>query len=129
VPFEIVDPRHPSPQSLGLNCARLRKSGVLVLHRDTVEKAGVNGSAVLLLDKSTQRLALRAPREEEADLCIRPRVEKWAAKAGGVAYSVRAALTRGGWGIGKTARYHGNKTVVIRDDGMLVVLLEGGKQK
>ena len=129
MPFEIVDPRHPSPQSLGLNCARLRKSGVLVLHRDTIEKAGIDGSAVLLMDKPTQRLALRAPQDDETDLSIRPRAEKWAAKAGGVAYSVRAALTRGGWGVGKSARYHGNKVVVIRDDGMLVVLLEGGKQK
>lgn len=129
MPFEIVDPRRPIRQTIGPNRAKLRKSGTLVLHRDTLAAAGINGSAVLLVDKSTQRLALRAPQDGEVDLAIEQRTDKGAARTDGVAYQVRAALHRGGWGVGKAARYHGLKTVVVRDDGMVVVLLEGGKQK
>lgn len=99
------------------------------MHCDTVAEVGIDGSAVLLVDKATQRIALRAPQDGEADLAIQQRTDKTAAKAGGVAYLVRAALQRGGWGVGKAARYYGLKTVVTRDDDMLIVLLEGGKQK
>ena len=129
MPFEIVDPRRSIRQTIGPDRAKLRKSGTLVLHCDTVAGAGINGSAVLLVDRATQRVALRAPQDGEADLVIQQRADKAAAKVGGVAYLVRAALQRGGWGVGKAAKYYGLKTVVTRDDGMLVVILEGGKQR
>lgn len=127
LPFEICPPRRSTKQALAENTAKLRRSGVLVVHRDTLHLVGVDGQAVVLVDKATRRLALRKPADGEGKLAIKPRADKTAEKAGAVAFAVGFALKQQSWATGKSARFHGFKRVVCRNDGLAIVLLEGEK--
>jgi len=58
-----VDPIPPGHFSIG-------KGGTLRCHSADLRKARITDKAVVLLDASTSRIALRAPCEEEADIAI-----------------------------------------------------------
>jgi len=123
--FEIVKPHKFKPQTFRPGRARLWKSGLVVVHPEDLQKAGIDGPAILMVDNAAPRVALRKPADGEDDIAIRPRKDKAAARAGGVLYSARAALRQAGWETGTDARYHGTKQVVNRDDGFLIIILDG----
>lgn len=127
MPFEIAVPGHHRVKLLEPKRGLLWRGGLLVLHKEDVDAAKLGDGAVVLVDKATQRLALRPPADDEAMVTVRPRKDKAAEKAGGIAFYCGHGLKRGGWVIGKGATFHGPKQLVHRDDGLLLVLLEDGE--
>ena len=126
--FEVVNPRaFKLVRGPTDNRAILFKRGDLLLSPEVLAKAGIDGSAVVLVDKGTAQLALRSPKENEGGVTIRCRATKGAEKLQAVNFNIGFALRRYGWGTGKLARFHGPKPVVIRDgeEKLVVVLLEG----
>ncbi|MEW6253921.1 MAG: hypothetical protein AB1716_25020 [Planctomycetota bacterium] len=74
--FKICPIVAQMPAALKPDEVTLRADGAMLMHREALERAGITDRAVLMADGETLRLALRAPRDGEAQIAARVQVLK-----------------------------------------------------
>lgn len=133
MPWQICDPRAASKRPLREDECRVRRSGELVIAREAALKAGLNGSAVVLVDKDTSRIGLRAPDANEPDFAVKLRsaADHKSKSCTDLVVHAKLAFKMAGWALGKTCKLAGVRPVHIRaagpdDPAMLIVRLGEG---
>lgn len=117
--FEVFVPK-TGPRALEAGICTIQAHGLACFHTANLMKAAINGDAVILVDAGTQRVAIRAPREEEG--MVEPTVLVRRTKCGTSGrINLRGAIAACGV---EPAAVKGRRPVHHKD-GLLIVELAG----
>jgi hypothetical protein len=139
--WKICDPRASCCLPLAENEARVRADGYITFNPAALQKVGIDGLAVVLVDSESGRVGLRALGEDEPErmaMTVRPANKKAAAAGEPSDQMVRChlAFKMARWEITKKSKHAGLKKCYVRaasrdgGPGMLIVnILDGADEE
>lgn len=114
MPFELFIPRN-RPDMLKSGECSLDMAGNLRIPASDLHRAGIRDRAAVLVDKTTNRIAVRAPADSDPFLAVKPNKAKTVS-----CIKVRGALTA--IGLAEPGQYKGRRPLMQKDNLLIVQL-------